>query len=222
MKNLLDAVEINPKSKPTACVIWLHGLGADGYDFASIVPQLDLPEDHAIRFVFPHAPHRTVTMNAGLMMPAWFDIKSLGLHMEMDLPGMQESYQQVNDLIEREVESGIPHDKIILAGFSQGGAVVLYTLLTHPHKFGGVLALSTFLPAKEKLPVPIETTNQNTPIFLAHGQLDPLVPFTLGQHTNDLLQKLNYPIQWHEYPIEHTVSMEEIRDISGWIWKTLS
>jgi len=214
---LLRAVEIEPKGAARAAVIWLHGLGADGHDFEPIVPYLEIPESLAVRFVFPHAPRRGVSINMGMIMPAWYDIRELGLRHDEDEKGIRQSSAQVVDLIARENARGVPSEKIVLAGFSQGGAIALHQGLRHPEKLAGILALSTYLVLEKALDAEIAEANRSTPIFVAHGQLDPMVPFRAGEITTERLGALGYAVEWHAYPIGHEVSPDEIRDVGAWL-----
>jgi phospholipase/carboxylesterase len=196
-------------------------LGADGYDFQPIVPQLQLPEELAIRFIFPHAPVRPVTLNNGMKMPAWFDIFGLTPGSQQDEAGIRNAEQRVVDLIDQEIASGIPSEKIVLAGFSQGGAVALQTGLRYPKPLAGILGLSTLLTLAEKLPQELSPANRSIPIFLAHGSQDTLLPIFLGEMVRDFLESLNYPVIWKTYPMAHAVCPEEIRDISMWLQNVL-
>lgn len=222
-KNYLPAVELNPASPPTAAVIWLHGLGADGHDFEPIPPELGLPKDLAVRFVFPHAPKIPVTINMGFVMPAWYDIKSLSLDQRgQDVEGIEKSAAAVRRLIEREIEHGIPANRIVVAGFSQGGAIALHTGLRYPEKLAGVMCLSAYLLLHERLADDASPVNQQTSIFQAHGTQDPTVPVSLGKMTRDHLQRAGYDVQWNEYPMGHSVNMQEILDIGRWLTDVLS
>ncbi len=218
---LLRAVELEPRRPAEATVLWLHGLGADGHDFEPIVRELGLPRDHAVRFVFPHAPRLPVTLNGGLIMPAWYDVRSFEPG-DQDERGIRRSDGEVRALLAREVERGVPPGRIVLAGFSQGGAVALFTGLRHEQRLAGLLALSTYLPLAERVAVEISPANADLPVFQAHGIYDPLVPFALGRTTRDWLLARRYPVEWHEYPIEHQVSLEEIEAIGAWLRRVLS
>ena len=218
---LLRAVEIEPRSAARAAVLWLHGLGADGHDFEPIVPYLGIPDSLGVRFVFPHAPRRGVSINMGMIMPAWYDIRDLGLRRDEDEKGIRESAASVEDLIARENERGIPTSKIVLAGFSQGGAIALHQGLRHEEKLAGILALSTYLVLDGDLESEIAPANRKTPVFVAHGSMDPMVPFRAGELTTERLRGLGYDVTWHRYPIGHEVSPEEIRDIGAWLAERL-
>ncbi|MGH9464470.1 MAG: alpha/beta hydrolase [Thermoanaerobaculia bacterium] len=217
---LLRCVEVEPRRPAEAAVIWLHGLGADGYDFEPIVPQLSLSHDHAVRFVFPHAPRIPVTINAGLIMPAWYDIASFEPQGQ-DERGIRRSDRQVRALLAREIERGVPAAKIVLAGFSQGGAIALFTGLRHGERLAGLMALSTYLPLPEQVAAEAAPANRDVPVFQAHGLYDPLVPLALGRATRDWLAERGYPGEWHEYPIQHQVCLEEIEEIGAWLARVL-
>lgn len=217
-----DAAVLEPNVKPAAAVIWLHGLGADGFDFVPLVPELGLPAGLPVRFVFPHAPVRPVTVNNGYAMRAWYDIKVLsssalaGPGME-DVPGIRQSETVVRTLVEEQIAAGIDPLRIVIAGFSQGGAVALQTALRFPQRLAGVMALSTYLPLREVLPQEASAANRGLPILMCHGTADPIVPLTLGERSRDLLRALNYPVDWHAYPMQHQVCQQEIDDISQWL-----
>lgn len=222
MSGLLPSVEIETGPNPQASVIWLHGLGADGHDFEPIVPELKLPATSPVRFVFPHAPVRPVTMNNGYPMRAWFDIVKIGVNQPRDLAGMQASQEAVEELIARENSRGVPTARIVLAGFSQGGAVALYTGLQHGTKLAGIMALSTWLPSGEGMDVAVSPSQTATPIFYAHGTQDPVVPLMLGEQTRNWLTQKGCVISWHTYPMPHSVSMEEIVHIRAWLISVLN
>ncbi|HEV7165578.1 MAG TPA: dienelactone hydrolase family protein [Gammaproteobacteria bacterium] len=222
MTEMLATVEVQTGPKPVASVIWLHGLGADGHDFEPIVPELHLPTELPLRFVFPHAPVRPVTLNNGYPMRAWFDIVKIGLHQPRDLAGMEVSRAAVETLIAREQERGIPAARIVLAGFSQGGALALYTGLQHPGKLAGIMALSTYLPLGEGLDIKIAAVNALTPIFYGHGTQDPVVPLQLGEYTRNWLTQQGCMVNWHSYPMLHSVSAEEIVHIRAWLISVLT
>jgi len=222
MSGLLPSVEIETGPNPKASVIWLHGLGADGHDFEPIVPELHLPAELPLRFVFPHAPVRPVTMNGGRPMRAWFDLTRIGVNQPRDVEGMRASRAAVEELIARENGRGVPTARIVLAGFSQGGAVALFTGLQHPDKLAGIMALSTWLPAEEGLEVELSAANAATPIFYAHGTQDPVVPLLLGAQTRNWLTRQGCVVVWHTYPMPHSVCMEEIQHIRAWLISVLS
>jgi phospholipase/carboxylesterase len=198
-------------------VIWLHGLGADGNDFAPIVPELAAPEWPALRFVFPHAPVRPVTVNGGMPMRAWYDIVGVDLVSRQDESGMRASIASVNALITQENERGVPTSRILLAGFSQGGAIALAAGLRHAEKLAGVIALSTYLPLHESFAAERSAANAATPIFWGHGTADPIVPLTRGVTSRDLLQSLGYHVAWHTYPMPHSVCADEVADLRRWM-----
>lgn len=213
----LPCVEIETRTNPNWTVIWLHGLGADGHDFEPIVPQLIDPSWPAIRFVFPHAPIRPVTINNGMAMRAWYDILGQHINQKQDEVGIRQSIRSLDELIERENNRGIPSQHILLAGFSQGGAIVLAGGLRHKHSLGGIIALSTYLPLHEKILMEKSPTNMSVPIFMAHGSHDTMVPLILGTMSRDFLTQLGYAISWYSYPMAHQVCMEEIIDLRNWI-----
>lgn len=221
VKNMLDYLTFEPETEAKSCVIWLHGLGADGHDFYSIVPELKLPSDHSIRFIFPHAPVMPVTMNGGMPMPAWFDIVHLSPDAFRDATGIQTASHWVDELVNLQVQQGIPHERIILAGFSQGGAVALYAALSSEKTFAGAMGLSTFLPHIKPL-LGGEFRNSQMPIFMAHGQLDPLVLYSIGEATCAELQMAGYQVEWHAYPMQHTVCSQELVAISRWLVASLA
>jgi phospholipase/carboxylesterase len=221
MSSLLDAIEIETAPAPRASVIWLHGLGADGHDFVPIVPELGLPPALSVRFVFPHAPARPVTINGGMVMRAWYDVVDAGGARREVAAGVRESQRQIEALIERERSRGTPAAAIVLAGFSQGGAMALHTGLRHPERLAGIMALSCFLPLAEMLAAEAGKANRETPIFMAHGTRDPLIPLARGLEARDLLATLGYRISWHQYPMPHAVCAEEIADIADWLGETL-
>lgn len=218
--DLLETVETGRGSADFS-IIWLHGLGADGHDFEAIVPELNLPAELAVRFVFPHAPHRAVTINNGMRMPAWYDIAEMDLIAKQDEQGIRASARQLEVLIAREHSRGVPSERIILAGFSQGGAVVLHGGLRYPHRLGGIMVLSSYLPLAEKLTDERSTGNQKTPIFMAHGLQDPVIPIAAAIQSKELLMKLDYQVEWHSYAMEHSVIPQEIDDISSWLTQRL-
>ena len=211
-----DGLEIQTGPEPSWAVIWLHGLGADGHDFEPIVPELVRPGWPALRFVFPHAPVRPVTINGGAPMRAWYDIRSFELSQRADEAGVRESIATVEALIARENARGVPDDRIVLAGFSQGGAIVLSAAVRHSKKLAGVVALSTYLPMAENTTAEASEANRALPVFQGHGTADPIVPMSLGSQSRDVLVQLGHPVEWHTYPMPHSVCMEEIRDLAAW------
>lgn len=220
--NLLPCVEVEPNQPAVASVIWLHGLGADGNDFEPIVPQLGLPANLPVRFIFPHAPVRPVTLNFGMPMRAWYDIVSLTKEGRQDDAGIRASEAEVHKLIQREHERGVPANKIVIAGFSQGGAVALHTGVRYAERLAGIMGLSTYLPLADKLTAEAHTANQATPIFLAHGSYDDVVKPELGTLSRDALQAANYTVDWRTYPMAHQVVMAQIRDIGQWLSTVLA
>ncbi len=212
-----NTVEINPSGTPTATVIWLHGLGADGHDFEPIAAELGISDSLGVRFVFPHAPRMPVTLNNGMHMRAWYDVASLDFRDREDRDGITAAGHLVAALIDREIERGIASDRIVLAGFSQGGAVALFCGLQYPEKLAGILALSTYLPLAETTLEKAHAANRNTPILMIHGTDDNIIALTLGTTSRDLLQQAGYPVEWYQYPMGHEVCLEEIRAISGWL-----
>lgn len=219
MPTLLPCVEIDAKNASHS-IIWLHGLGADGHDFEPIVEELNLIQN--IRFIFPHAPTMPVTINNGMLMPAWYDIKDMQIDSKQDVSGTQQSQQYVHALIEREIERGTKCENIILAGFSQGGAIALHTGLRFKKPLAGIMGLSTYLPLIDTVEKEVSNENKNIPIFLAHGQQDPIIPIQLANETNAYLHKLHYDSELKSYPMEHSVIPEEITDISNWINQVFS
>ncbi|MBN8887255.1 MAG: carboxylesterase [Rudaea sp.] len=213
----LPAVEIETAANPKHAVIWLHGLGADGHDFEPIVPELVDRAWPALRFVFPHAPVRPVTVNGGMPMRAWYDIAGMDIAQKQDEAGIRASIGELEQLIAREVERGIAAENIVLAGFSQGGAIVLAGGVRHAQKLGGIVALSTYLPLAEKTAAEASAANRAIPIFQGHGSADPIVPQALGMLSRDHLQSLGYAVEWHSYPMAHQVCMEEILELRRWL-----
>jgi phospholipase/carboxylesterase len=220
--NLLDSIQIETAPNPTASVIWLHGLGADGSDFVPIVRELDLTGCPPIRFVFPHAPTMPVTINNGYVMRAWYDILGTDLAKREDEAGLRKSQQAVEQLIAQEKSRGIGADRIILAGFSQGCAMTLQTGLRHPEKLGGLLCLSGYLPLNTTLTSERHAANHETPIFLAHGRGDPVIPVDRAIKSRDILQEHGYQVEWHEYTMPHSVCAEEVEDIGAWMRRVLA
>lgn len=214
---LLDAIEHETASAPQWSVIWLHGLGADGHDFAPIVPQFVRPHWPAIRFIFPHAPVRAVTINNGVRMRAWYDIVDMDLARRADESGVDESVAQIDALIAREVERGVPASRIVLAGFSQGGAVTLAAGLRRTEPLGGLVALSTYLPMAQRLLGEATVGARTQPVFMGHGTQDPVVPFAAGQRSAQALRDLGLDVDWHAYPMPHSVCPEEIADLARWL-----
>ena len=215
--SLLETVEHQTGPEPRWCILWLHGLGADGHDFAPIVPELLRPGWPGLRFVFPHAPVRAVTINNGTRMRAWYDIRNLEIDQRADEQGVRESIAQVEALIAREAGRGIPPERIILAGFSQGGAIALAAGLRREAGLAGVVVLSAYLPLAASTAAEATRAGLATPVFMAHGQLDPVVPESLGMRSRDALQALGVGIDWRSYAMPHSVCAEEIRDLGDWL-----
>ena len=226
MTKLLERIEIESAPNPTAAIIWMHGLGASGDDFAAIVPELDLTSCPAIRFVFPHAPVMPVTLNGGYVMPAWYDIfgteLGAGAVKREDVAGIAKSQQDIEALIAHEVSRGIQPSKIVLAGFSQGCAIALHTGLRHPAKLAGIMALSGYLPLASTVATERSAANANTPIYMAHGTQDPVVVLSRAEDSRDVLAGLGYNVQWHIYPMPHSVHPREIADISVFLKAVLA
>ncbi|MGC2518703.1 MAG: dienelactone hydrolase family protein [Burkholderiales bacterium] len=220
MPDPLEAVEIETGKNPTTSIIWMHGLGADGNDFVPLVPELDLPEA-PIRFVFPHAPMQPVTINSGMVMRAWYDISDASIRRE-DERGVRASQALVEALIEREKERGTKPGRLVLAGFSQGGAIALQTGLRQPQRLAGIMALSTYVPIAGKLAAEANAANRDTPIFMAHGTQDPIIPLPFAAQSRDLLQSLGHVVEWHQYGMPHSVCAEEVRDIGAWLARVLT
>jgi phospholipase/carboxylesterase len=218
---VLQTVELETGRSPTAAVIWLHGLGAEGHDFEPIVPELDLPDALAVRFVFPHAPMQAVTINGGAVMRAWYDVYALEGQRREDAAGVRASQSKVEELIAREQARGIPSARLVLAGFSQGGAIALQTGLRHGERLAGIMALSTYLPVASTLAAEASAANRAVPIFMAHGLDDPLIPIERAAMSRRQLEAAGYAIEWHEYPMAHAVCMEEIADVSAWLQRIL-
>ena len=212
-----ECVEIETAANPHHAVIWLHGLGADGHDFEPIVPQLVRPEWPALRFVFPHAPVRPISLNGGLPMRAWYDIGGFDLSQKQDEAGIRTSIAAVESLITREVERGVPIANIVLTGFSQGGAIALAAGLRHANKLAAIVALSTYLPIAEVTADERSNANAATPIFMGHGAFDPVVPRYLGERSRDQLREWGYHVDWHSYPMAHQVCPQEIADLADFL-----
>lgn len=220
MAEQLQTIEIETRPKPSHSVIWLHGLGADGNDFVPIVQELSLPP-LGIRFVFPHAPMRPVTINGGFVMRAWYDIAYQDLALKEDETGLRQSQKSIEELIAREESRGVPANRIVIAGFSQGGVISLQTGLRQPKRLGGIMSLSAYLPLAAKVTNERNAANNDVPIFLGHGIADNIVPLPLGTASRDQLIKLGYGVDWHQYPMMHSVCAEELEDISAWLTRML-
>jgi phospholipase/carboxylesterase len=212
---VLDSIEITTGAAPELSVVWLHGLGADGHDFEAIVPELGLR--FPVRFVFPHAPVRAVTINGGMAMRAWYDILGFDRRAKEDAAGIRASAAAVVELVDHEIERGMPSDRVVLAGFSQGGAIALHAALREPRPLAGVLALSTYLPLAPSLATERSPANDGIPIFMAHGTGDTVLPVSLAETSRAALLALGYAVEWHTYPMAHSVSMEEISAIGAWL-----
>lgn len=219
-EELLPSVTIGPEDAGYA-VIWLHGLGADGHDFEPIVPELKFHNQARTRFVFPHAPHRPVTINNGYVMRAWYDIVGISADAVEDEPGIRDSATRVGALIAQETQRGVAAENIVLAGFSQGGAVVLHTALRYAQKLAGVMVLSSYLPLRDTLASEAAAQNKAISIFMAHGEHDPVVPYPLGEFSQQQLVRAGYQVDWHSYAMGHSVVPQEIADISAWLDKVL-
>lgn len=203
------------RKKIDRAVIWLHGLGASGHDFEPVVPQLGLSDDMAVRFIFPHAPKRPVTVNGGMVMPAWYDILEMSLERKVDIAQIETSAQQINDLIAREVERGVTPEHIVIAGFSQGGAVAYHVALSHPKRLAGLMTLSTYLATDDH--IEYSEANKEMPILIEHGSHDPVVPVVLGEQAQQLLSGKGYSVAYHTYPMAHQVCMPQIQNIGKWL-----
>ena len=217
-----EQVTLTPSQSPAAAVVLLHGLGADGWDFVPIVAELGLPDVLPVRFVFPHAPVRPVTVNNGYEMRAWYDIKAFTPEGRADAAGLAESARRVDALLRAEIAAGVAASRIVLAGFSQGGAVALSAGLRFGERLAGLLALSTYLPFPETLAASKSPANQDVPILMCHGRMDPVVPVGMGTEARDVLRALGYAVEWHEYPMQHEVCAAELREIARWLRERLA
>lgn len=214
-EELLEFIQRDIGADPEYAVIWLHGLGADGHDFEPIVPELRLTTP--IRFVFPHAPMQPVTVNGGMVMRAWYDIVGMDVSSDIDTIGINQSAAHLRRLIENTIDSGIPPERVVLAGFSQGGVIALHTGLLYPDKLAGIIALSTYVAIPDAIRRSASDANKEIPIFMAHGRFDPIIPYFIGKQSRDFLAKAGYPVEWHEYPMEHAVHPDEIQHIASWL-----
>jgi len=221
MRMSLETIEVETAPKPDASVIWLHGLGADGHDFEPVVPQIVRRNERAWRFVFPNAPVRPVTINGGMSMRAWYDISGFDRSASEDAIGFRDTDALIRQLIAKEAARGIPASRVVLAGFSQGGAVTLYTALRYPERLAGAMALSCYLPLAKSLPVERAAANDGVPLFMAHGMSDPVLPFPMGVQSREFLRSLKYAIEWHQYPMAHSVCEAEIADIREFLHRVL-
>lgn len=219
---MLDCITLEPDTPATACVIWMHGLGADGNDFVPIVPELNLPTGHGVRFVFPNAPTMPVTINGGYVMRAWYDIVSAELDKRADESGVRRSQALIEELIADQRSKGIAADRILLAGFSQGGVIALQTGLRHPEKLAGIMALSTYLACADSLGVEASAANRKIPLLMVHGSMDPVIPVALAKLSKARLETHGYKVEWHEYGMPHSVCAEEIDDIAAFLKRVLA
>jgi phospholipase/carboxylesterase len=217
----LETVEVEPRSPADAAVLWMHGLGADGHDFEALVPELRLPASVPVRFVFPHAPIRPVTINGGSRMRAWYDIAGFDRRSPQDEAGIRASAEALGALVRRERERGVAADRIVVAGFSQGGAMALFLALRWPERLAGVMALSTYLPLGEKLAAEAHPANAAVPLLMAHGTFDPIVPLALGEGSRDRLRALGYDVDWRSYPMPHSVCAQEVEAIREFLLRAL-
>jgi phospholipase/carboxylesterase len=222
MTTLLPTQRIEPRGPVRATVIWLHGLGADGRDFVPAVPLLGLPESAGVRFLFPNAPVRPVTVNGGWPMPAWYDILEMDIDRKIDEASLDLSAQQIGDLIEREIQQGIPSERVFLFGFSQGGAVAYHTALRYAKPLGGVAGLSTYLATARRMETEMHPANRALPVLICHGTRDDVVPLALGRRACRDLERLGLAPQWHEYPFAHEVSQAELQQLGAWLSLHLS
>lgn len=214
---MLDGIEIETGKEPRYSVIWMHGLGADGNDFVPIVPEIRQPEWPSVRFVFPHAPVRPVTINGGMRTRAWYDILGLEIANRQDEAGVRASIGEVESLVQREEERGIPSNHVVVAGFSQGGAIALASGLRHAKPLGGIVALSTYLPLADRTEPELNAANRATPVWMAHGESDPTIPHALGAMSRDWLKSHGYAVDWHSYDMPHSVCPAEIAHLSRWL-----
>lgn len=213
----LETIEINPAGEVRGTLIWLHGLGADGHDFEPLIPQLDLVDRLGVRVILPHAHRRPVTINGGMVMRAWYDIVAQNIGARQDADGILQSEQAILQLVSREIERGVPVNRIALAGFSQGGAIVLHTGLRLQQSLAGILALSCYLPLAERFPGEASTESRATPILMCHGLEDSVIPIALAEASRNSLLDAGYTLEWRSYPMPHAVCPEEIRDVAGWL-----
>ena len=217
----LETVEVEPREPADAAVLWMHGLGADGHDFESLVPELRLQASPAVRFVFPHAPVRPVTINGGHRMRAWYDIAGFDRRAAQDAAGIRDSAAALGELVRRERERGIPAERIVVAGFSQGGAMALFLGPRWPERLGGVVALSSYLPFGEMLAAEAHPANAAVPVLMAHGSFDPIVPLAMGEASRDKLRALGYDVDWRSYPMPHSLCAQEVEDVREFLLRAL-
>lgn len=218
----LELIQIDTQDKPDCAVIWLHGLGANGHDFEPIVPELNLPDSLRARFIFPHAPVQTVSLNDGVEMPSWYDIYGLDMNSQEDSAGIEKITAEIHALIQQQIDNGIAAEKIVLAGFSQGGALTLHAGFTFPQTLAGLMCLSCYLPLREQIATTLKNTPRDLPIFMAHGSFDDVLPIAYAQLAMQIIQEQGLKVQWHEYTCAHTVCAEEIQDIRDYLlacWK---
>ena len=220
--DMLDCITLEPSTSATACVIWMHGLGADGNDFVPMVPELGLPKGHPVRFIFPNAPTMPVTINGGYVMRAWYDILSAELDKRADENGVRNSAVAIDELIADQCGKGIASNRVVLAGFSQGGVIALQTGLRYPEKLGGIMALSTYLACAETIGAEASSANRDLPIFYAHGSTDPVIAIALAKLSKARLDTHGYKVEWHEYGMPHSVCAEEIDDIAAFLKRVLA
>ncbi|ORU92639.1 MAG: carboxylesterase [Cycloclasticus sp. symbiont of Bathymodiolus heckerae] len=218
----LPSIISNPNTPVRSSVIWLHGLGASGNDFAPIVPELGIQDELGIRFVFPHAPTMPVTINNGMVMPAWYDISEMDLMKRADAEGIQQSTSTITDMINDEIAMGIDPSKIVIAGFSQGGVIAFDAGIRFPSTLAGIMALSTYIPVRDTLPNAETSGNGNLPIFYGHGDFDPVITLDQAESARDFLEATGYSVEWKQYPMEHSVCPQEIAHIKTWLTKVLS
>lgn len=218
---MLETIEVETAPRPDAAVIWMHGLGADAHDFEPVVPEIVRRGERAWRFVFPHAPVRPVTINNGMSMRAWYDILGFERGAAEDAEGFRATHKEVSGLIEREITRGIAHDRVVLAGFSQGGAVTLYTGLRYPQRLAALMVLSSYLPMRTALHLDRAPANDGVPIFMAHGIDDPVLPMAMGQQSRDFLRSQGFDVEWHQYRMPHSVCEAEIADIRHFLFRVL-
>jgi phospholipase/carboxylesterase len=219
---MLETIVLEPLAVADACVIWMHGLGADGNDFVPMVPELRMPQGHGIRYIFPNAPEMPVTINNGYVMPAWYDIVGVDLDKRADEAGVRRSQSQINEIIAEQRADGIASERIVLAGFSQGGVIALQTALRYPEKLAGVMALSTYLACADTLGIESTLVNKKIPIFYAHGSQDPVIPMALAKQSKAKLETHGYGVEWHEYAMPHSVCADEINHIAAFLKRVLA
>jgi len=218
----LSCIVSNPRSEHRCTVIWLHGLGASGHDFEPIVPELGIQDELGIKFVFPHAPQQPVTINNGFVMRSWYDIKEMDLMRRADADGIRASQALIKQLVQQEIDAGIAAERVVLAGFSQGGLIALEAGLRFSPSLAGVMALSTYLPLRDEFPDAQTSGNGQVPVFYGHGDMDPVIPIEQAEASRRFLQAAGYAVEWHCYPMEHSVSLQEIRHIKDWLSRVLA